>query len=210
MNSEHRRQFIHLSGLVFVLAAQILGGLIISLYSFMIAFFFLFYSFYLRYEKKKLNRILRKLDELETKLRNFTFHVARTDEVETKFLSGPFWLFLGFGTTFLIFPLHIASAACAILAIGDVFSNLIGSRFGKTRITGNRTAEGSVAFLVTSFVTSLFFVSPIAGLIGAFSGTVAEIYGKPNDNLLIPLFSAFFMLLAIIFLGINGESIFVF
>ncbi|MBN2101752.1 MAG: hypothetical protein JW716_02690 [Candidatus Aenigmarchaeota archaeon] len=194
MNKEHRRQFIHLSGFVFIISAQVLGGLLISAYCFMIAFFFLFYSYYLRYEKRRLNAILKKLDQLETKFRDFTLGVARTDEIETKFLSGPFWFFLGFGVTFLFFPLQIASAACSIVAIGDVFSNFIGRRYGTRKITTGRTVEGTSAFIVSSFAASLLFVNPIIGIAGALSGAGAEIFRRPNDNLLIPIASGIIMI----------------
>ena len=210
MNKEHRRQFIHLSGFVFILAAQVLGGFLISIYCFMIAFFFLFYSYYLRYEKRRLNAILKKLEQLETRFRDFTLGVARTDEIETKFLSGPFWFFLGFGITFLLFPLPIASAACAIVAVGDVFSNFIGRRYGRIKIIKGRTVEGSSAFVISSFAASLIFVSPIIGMVGALSGAGAEIFRKPNDNIIIPIVAGIFMLALTMITGINTENIIAF
>jgi len=207
MNKEHRRQFIHLSGFIFVLAAQIIGGLLISVYCFMIAFFFLIYSYYLRYEKRKINVIIRKLEQLETKFRDFTMGNARPDEIETKFLSGPFWFFLGFGITFLVFPLPIASAACSILAVGDCFSNFVGRRYGRRKITTGRTVEGSLAFIVSSFAASLLFVSPITGIAGALSGAGAEILRKPNDNLIIPIASGIIMVVLYTITGMGIENI---
>jgi dolichol kinase len=208
MNKEQRRQFIHISGFAFVLVAQIVGGLIISIYSFMIAAFFIIYSFYMKAQRKRMNILLRKIDELETKFRDFALSVARTEEIETKFLSGPFWLFFAFGMTFLLFPLPIASAACTILVVGDAFSNIIGRRFGKIKIIGNRTIEGSLAFLVTAFAASLLFVSPALGFAGAAGGAIAELDGRPNDNLLIPLVAACVMLAAASFLGLGTEPFF--
>lgn len=207
MNKEQRRQFVHISGFIFILLAGTTGGLIISFYSFIIAFFFLIYSFYLNQQKKRINSMLRKLESLETKFRDFTMNFARSEEIETKFLHGPFWFFLGFGITFLLFPLPIASAACAVLAVGDAFSNIIGSRFGRRKIRKNRTIEGSFAFFITSFFASLLFVSPVTALAGSFFGMIAEIFGRHNDNITIPLAAAVSMYAVFLFFGTGNPGL---
>lgn len=208
MDKEHRRQLIHISGIIFVVCAQITGGLIIALYSFMIAGFFLTYSVYMRNEKKRMNALLRRIEELETQLREFTLKSAREEEQNAKFLFGPFWFFFGIGTAFLVFPLSIASAAGAVLAVGDALSNLIGRKFGRHKIRKGRTIEGSLAFFISSFIAASFFAWPLLAIAGALSGMLAEISGIYDDNLTIPLFSGAVMYaLALSGLGYIGSPL---
>ncbi|NOX71223.1 MAG: hypothetical protein GXO64_00805 [Candidatus Micrarchaeota archaeon] len=193
---ELARQLIHLSGILFVIAAQILGGILISIYAFMAASFFFMYSIYLKYERRRMNRILRKLDEIEERFRDMTLKVARIEEERTGFFHGPFWLFMGFGITFALFPLPVASASCAILAVGDSASTIVGMSLGKHKIAKNKTIEGTSAFLISSFIASIFFVNPVAALLGSSAGAIAEAFGRPNDNITIPLASAVVMIIA--------------
>ena len=91
--------------------------------------------------------------------------------------------------------------------------NLItnGIKIGKHKFLKNKSIEGSVAFLIASFFSSLIFISPILALIGSLAATLAElipefrIFEKMrnmdliDDNLTIPLFSGFIILLASVF-----------
>ena len=198
---EYKRQLIHISGFLFAILAQITGGLLISFYSFMIAAFFFIYSMYLRLEERRINAFLRRIEELEKKLRTMTFHVAREEERKASFFHGPFWFFLSYGLVFLIFPLPVASAAAVILAVGDAFSTLIGSRYGKRKISGEKTLEGSIAFAVSSFIAASLFINPAIAIAGALSGAAAELCRKVNDNISVPLAAAIAMYIAAVVLG---------
>jgi len=199
---ESRRQLLHLSGLLFVALAQFTGGLAAAIYFFMIAATFLVYSEYVRREKKRLAGFM---DVMEKRIRGFASKFER-DMIPRPFL-GAFWFYVGCGTAFLIFPLPAASAACAILAVGDALSTLFGSKFGRHVLVGKKTVEGSVAFFAGAVLVSLMFVGAWAALAGSVAATAAELLpdtallsrakkmGLLDDNLLIPVVAGLVMVL---------------
>jgi len=69
---------------------------------------------------------------------------------------------------------------------------------------GSKTLEGSLAFLLCSFIISLAFVVPVVGAMGAGAATLGEALpevkllkesrmGAPNDNLVVPLIAGLVM-----------------
>lgn len=189
MKTEFHRQMIHLSGLLFVLLAQFLGRELSVIYFSVITVFFLLYSWYIRSQEKKLERFLHRA---ENKFRDFVLGFERRD-VRNPF-TGAMFFYLGFTVAFLVFPFPIASAACAMLAVGDSLSALVGTRFGKHGIA-DKTAEGSLACFAGSLVIGLAFVSPSLALAGALAASLAEFVPRIDDNLTIPLAAGAVMLL---------------
>ncbi len=203
MRTEIPRQFVHLSGLVFIILAQFTGGLIVSFYCFFIAFTFLIYSEYVRRVEDRLEKFIHRF---ESRMRGFVSRFDRRD-IARPFM-GAFWFYFAFALTFFIFPLSVASAACIILAVGDSLSTLIGNPLGRHQI-GGKSLEGSLAFLISSFLTASIFINPFIALAGAIAGTLVELVpeagflknlnrrGLLDDNLLIPLASGAVMWLAL-------------
>jgi len=199
---ESRRQLLHLSGLLFVALAQFIGGLAAATYFFMIAATFLVYSEYVRREKKRLAGFM---DSMEKRIRGFASKFER-DMVPRPFL-GAFWFYVGCGAAFLFFPLPEASAACAILAVGDAMSTLFGSKFGRHVLVGKKTVEGSVVFFACAMLVSLFLVGAWTALAGSIAATAAELLpdtaplsrikrkGLLDDNMLIPVIAGLVMML---------------
>ena len=186
MHEDTPRQLVHLSGLVFVYIAQFLTKAESIIVFFSIAAFFFLYAEYVTRSKPVFG--FRKLVYLFEK-RN-----------SSRPFVGAFWFYVGVGIAFALFPLNIASASAAILAVGDSFSTIFGLNFGKHKINGKKSLEGSTGFLIGSFLISLFFVNPVLGFVGAFVGTIVELLtphkvgGKKtcwfyDDNLLIPVIS---------------------
>ncbi len=202
MKTELPRQLVHISGLLFIILAQFIGGLLTAFYFFVIAGTILLYS---EYMKREQNRWLGIIDRFESKLRELAIKLERK-EIERPFLCA-FWFYAGCGLAFLIFPLNIASAACAMLAIGDASSTLVGMRFGKHRIMKNKTLEGSSAFFLTAFFISLIFINPLLALLGSIVAMLTElipglsIFKKLrkkhliDDNFLIPIIAGAVMFL---------------
>ncbi|OFV67921.1 MAG: phosphatidate cytidylyltransferase [Candidatus Syntrophoarchaeum caldarius] len=85
-------------------------------------------------------------------------------------------------------PLIIASAVIT-LALGDGFATITGIRWGKHRLIGKKSLEGSAAFFLTSFTGLSFLLSPLYALIAAFTGTLIEMIPQEviDDNITIPL-----------------------
>jgi glycerol-3-phosphate acyltransferase PlsY len=118
----------------------------------------------------------------------------RTNEERRITGTGPY--VLGVGASFLLYGSGIATAAVSFLAVGDVAATLVGERWGKTKISGPKSLEGTLAFAAASlFAGSMLLVAGLpltfgAVLAGALIGTAVELLPLPvNDNLLIPLVS---------------------
>jgi dolichol kinase len=190
MAFELYRQIVHLSGLVFVILAQFVRKEIVIAYFSLIALSFFVYSWYVRSQEKKLENLLGRM---ESKFRNFTLKFERKN---VNPFSGAFFFYAGCALAFLFFPLNIASAACAMLAVGDSFSTLAGKKFGRHKI-GGKTLEGSLACFLSSFVAGIFFVSPVISIIGAFAAAASELLiPKLDDNITMPIVSGLVMFLA--------------
>ena len=110
---ETGRQLVHLFGLVFVLLSIVVDKLLISAYFFMVASFFLLYSYFVRRQR---NILMRVVDRLESGLRGFANSFER--EAAAVPYAGAFWFYFSCGLTLLIFPLHVALVSCSILAVG--------------------------------------------------------------------------------------------
>lgn len=215
MHMETRRQLIHLSGLLLVLAAQATGGRFVATYCFLIAMSFLMYSHYVRGAEKRMKRIEKMYDGLEENFRKLATGFERKG---VRPFRGAFWLFMGMGIAFALFPLPVASAAGAILAVGDSFSTLVGRKFGKHRITEHKSVEGTVAFFLSSVLVSSVFIGWGAALVGSLAAALAELVPKlPNrhiaalekkgaldDNWLIPVAAGVAMMIICLVLPCYG------
>lgn len=99
----------------------------------------------------------------------------------------------------LLFPAFIAAIALGVMLVADTAAALIGRRFGKHRLYGSKTLEGSLAFVAagTAFALLLlalageFRPAMIAGAVtGVIAAALAELYRdliQLDDNLTIPL-----------------------
>ena len=199
MEKELNRQLVHLSGLLFAFLAQFIGRLYVGFYLIMVAFTLLAYSHYIRREMSLFAR-------LEMKIRDIAVGLER-NEVSRPFI-GAFWFFFASGLVFLLFPLDVASASVTMLAVGDGLSTLVGMRFGRHRIVGNKTLEGSTVMFVSCF-SALLFLPLVPVFLGSLASVLAELApetrvlhkwkrkGLLDDNLLIPFSSALVISLAL-------------
>jgi acyl phosphate:glycerol-3-phosphate acyltransferase len=103
---------------------------------------------------------------------------------------------LGIGLSLLFYRTDIATAAICFLAFGDVAATAVGERYGRTKIAGQKSLEGTLAFVAVAVTVG--FLLPLAGihllfglvLAGAITAAAAELVPLPiNDNLVIPLVS---------------------
>ena len=103
---------------------------------------------------------------------------------------------LGIGLTLLFYPTDIATAAICFLAFGDVAATTVGERYGRTKIVGDKSLEGTLAFAVIAVASGLALtvagVRLAPGLIVAGAMVAAGVELVPlriNDNLVIPVVS---------------------
>lgn len=111
-------------------------------------------------------------------------------------LTGTAPYVLGVALTLFFYRTDIAAAAVCFLAFGDVSATAVGERFGKTKIAGEKSLEGTVAFVAAAvfagFSLPLVGISLMHGLVlaGALVAAAVELLPLPlNDNLIIPLAS---------------------
>lgn len=102
----------------------------------------------------------------------------------------------------VLLALFVPPVGCAVgvvvLGFGDPWAAIIGRRFGRTKLPGGRSLEGSLAFVVAGGLPSLAVLLAAHGLplqaalgvamAGATAGAAAEVLSGPlDDNFTIPL-----------------------
>ncbi len=106
--------------------------------------------------------------------------------------------------TIVLFPRGIAVAALLFLTVGDPMAEIVGVTWGRLRILGGKTLEGTLAGAAACFLAGLPLLS-IGGLglslpilaVGAAAAALTELLPLPvDDNLSIPLGSGAAMLVA--------------
>lgn len=116
---------------------------------------------------------------------------------ETHHISGLSYLLIG-SLFLMFFPPPIVTLTLLFLAFGDPTASFFGLRFGKDRILGNKTLQGTMAaFGVCTVIAVLYYyfnnlmterlliVAPLSGLIGALAELLP--IGKLDDNLTFPV-----------------------
>lgn len=97
--------------------------------------------------------------------------MARADDIERGFLKGPSIYVFSVLLLVIFVDFRIAGAVFGFLAFGDGFATLVGRKYGKIKLSGSKTLEGFIAFIISGFIISLtifilidIFNTPIAGL----------------------------------------------
>lgn len=114
-------------------------------------------------------------------------------------LTGASWFLLGDVIVLIIFPENIAIFSMLLLSVSDTFAAIFGKIFGNTKLF-LKSLEGTFAFFLSGLIISMFFQDlPLSiRLITVLTATIVEIYStKINDNLTIPIVSAFVCTLGI-------------
>ena len=103
---------------------------------------------------------------------------------------------LGIALTLLLYRTDIATAAICFLAFGDVAATTVGERYGRTKISGEKSLEGTLAFVAVAVLSGVLLnlagIHLMHGLIlaGALVAAGVELLPLPvNDNLVIPVVS---------------------
>ena len=133
-------------------------------------------------------------------------------KTEIRDLSGSSYAVLGVGLAYFLFPTPISQLAVLFLAVGDPIASYFGLLFGRHRLIGRKSLEGSMAaFLACSLAAFLFFslvTGPVDSLLlvsfaCGLTGALAELFPirKLDDNLTQPVLSGSLMSLFFFFWG---------
>ena len=211
MRYEIGRQIVHFAGLLFIILSFYTGKLAASVIFFVIALMFVVYG-----ELIIRGRGFGLLGSIEDSFRE---SILKMDRGVRRPLIGAFWFYFGLGLAFMVFPFEVAVVAGLILVIADSMSTIIGMRWGRHKMVGGKSLEGSIAFFIFSFlitIVSMEYIlvgaSPLAISIAAFlvsiTATFLELVPEINriknwknkeivdDNWIIPLFSGLFIYVA--------------
>jgi dolichol kinase len=113
-------------------------------------------------------------------------------------VSGGFWFGVSVVVVLVLYPKPIVEAACLVMGWGDAASTVVGRRFGRVRLRGGRTLEGSLAFaamslaIVTAWRVAACGDTPLRALawggVAAVVGAVTEAFStRLDDNLTVPV-----------------------
>ncbi|MBM4395797.1 MAG: hypothetical protein FJ087_08915 [Deltaproteobacteria bacterium] len=109
------------------------------------------------------------------------------------------WYVMALTLIALLLPKAAAEVGVVALAFGDPAAALVGSRFGRIRIRGEKSLEGTLAFVLASFGATVLLLAltgavpgvlALLGLAGsvAIVGAAAELFGdRLDDNFAIPV-----------------------
>ena len=94
---------------------------------------------------------------------------------------------IGAFLSLVFFSSRIAFLSILVLAFNDSFSTVVGIAFGKHRIRGKKTFEGSIGgFLGTVLIMAFFVPSIWEVLLISLTATIIELFSVLDDNLIIP------------------------
>lgn len=121
---------------------------------------------------------------------------------EVNSLAGTTYMAIGILIIAFIFPKPIVKLTLFFLAVGDPVASYFGLRYGRDRIVGNKTLQGSIAAFVACTIIAFIFYSSanimtdrllVATLLSGLIGALGELipFGKMDDNFTFPLVSAF-------------------
>lgn len=122
-------------------------------------------------------------------------------ESEREHIAGTSYLLTGVFIIIILFPKDIVSLTLLFLAVADPLASYFGVLYGKDKLIGNKSLQGSLAaFTSCAVIATVFYfsknlmterlliVSILSGLIGALAELIPV--GKLDDNLTFPIISA--------------------
>lgn len=84
---------------------------------------------------------------------------------------------------------QIILASLAVQVFADAFAAIIGINFGKTKILGKKTLEGSTACFIVALICLSYFYQIEIAIIAALIATIVELIPL-DDNLWVPITTA--------------------
>lgn len=122
-------------------------------------------------------------------------------------------LHIGITISLLLFPVSVVYASIAITALGDGVATISGKEIGKHKLpySKRKSVEGTIAGTLAAFSGAVFFVSLLQAFAASAGSMLLEsIIGRDintdssvrqvfnilkNDNLILPIFSGYLMML---------------
>lgn len=119
---------------------------------------------------------------------------------EERNLIGSSYFLIGALLSVLLFRKEAVIPALFVASVSDILASLVGSKWGKRRFRGSRSLEGSLAFFGSALCLLLaLYPGPWywSTAVAAATTLVEALSLKVDDNLSIPLFTAFMLQLGL-------------
>jgi diacylglycerol kinase (CTP) len=122
-------------------------------------------------------------------------------EHERRRIAGSTMMMAGVALIVCLYPRLVVILTLMLFATADPLASFVGIRFGRDKLVGNKSLQGSLAAFVACFVVSLlFYISQdlmrerlfIACLLTGLIGAGAELIpvGRLDDNFVFPMVTA--------------------
>lgn len=144
--------------------------------------------------------VLRKFSPLLNRIFLFCFRPFMR-ESERHQLAGLSYMLGGSALIILLFPRPVVHLSLMMFAVADPLASYVGIRYGRERLVGPKTFQGSSAAFAACFLVSvlyfsfmnimqerMFIVCLLSALIGAFAELLPV--GKLDDNFVFPVVSS--------------------
>ena len=122
--------------------------------------------------------------------------VTRDIEKRQNNVTGASYYLLGCLIVVYFFEdINLIMASLLVMSISDSVAALIGVKYGKTKIYGNKSLEGSFSFFLSTLIILYIFMPSFSSfeyVTISILITLVELFSfyRINDNLTIPVFSA--------------------
>jgi len=111
---------------------------------------------------------------------------------ERSHMHGSAYCLIGSLLAIQFFSLRIAFVATMMVALTDVVTGIVGMKWGKHRLIGSKTVEGTCSGLVVNVIIGSLLLPLDVGLAMAVTATVVEaVVSKIDDNLAVPVIAGF-------------------
>lgn len=117
----------------------------------------------------------------------FSFLIEKLERKDTFPGKGTIYFFIATLFCLAFFGSTITIIAIVMLSVLDSVSTVAGINFGKRKILGSKTLEGTACGIGAGFVIMLFFTGPLNALILSAAAGLTELVSPVDDNLTIPL-----------------------
>lgn len=119
----------------------------------------------------------------------FSYLIERLEREGTFPGKGTIFFFIGVLFCLEFFGRDIAITSIVVLSVLDSVSTIAGINFGKHKIYGKKSLEGTLAGIAASTVVLLLFISPATALVLSVVAGITELVSPVDDNLTIPVVS---------------------